>query len=151
MKKIALLLCAIVLLTGCNKTADEEEYSVPGLSLPKTGSYFCPQKGYDNKYTLNEDVFDAAEKCAAWKSDFWKDAAPHAYQECLDRKKLFAERFQKETCTPILKKTYNKGKSGCIFEVAMKYDKIIKYSCYGEDIPRVIQEIKQKYEHKVYD
>lgn len=151
MKKFALLLCAVILLTGCNKNVEEDEYSVPGLALPKTGSYFCPQNGYDRSYTLNEDVFDASERCAVWKSDFWKESAPNAYQECLDRKKIFVERFQKNACTPILKKTYNIGKSGCLFEFAAKYEKIIKYSCYGEDIPRVIQEIKQKYEHKVYD
>lgn len=144
MKKIALLLLAVVLLTGCN--SKDEEIDAPGIKLPKIGIYFCPKKDYDGSYLLNEDVIDAAEKCEAWKSDFWKDTAPNAYKECLERKKLFVERFQQNTCTPVLKKTHNIDKSGCLFEYAPGYHKIVKYSCFGPDIPKVIKEIKEKYE-----
>ena len=145
MKKIALLLLVATLFTGCNFNKEGED-TTPGVSFPKMGIYFCPQKDYDRTYVLDSDVFDAAEKCDSWKTDFWKDTAPNAYKDCLERKKLFVERFQLGTCTPILKKTHNIGKSGCLFSYAVEYKKITKYSCFGPEIPKVIEEIKQKYE-----
>ena len=143
MKRIIVLICIALIFTGCHsKNANNNS----NLKFPKTGSYFCPNENYEGTYTLNEDIFEANEKCELYKSDFWQETAPRAYNDCLERKKTFVERFTQGTCSPIVKKTYNIGKSGCIFELATEYDKIIKYSCFGTEIPRVVEEIKAKYE-----
>lgn len=143
MKKITLLLFMVMFLSGCG--TNDFEYSPMSLALPKLGTYFCPVKDYDGSYLLPEDIFDASEKCESWKTDFWKENAPNAYKDCLNKKKVFVERFQQNTCVPVLKKAHNVGKSGCLIEVIEKYNKVIKYSCYGPDIPSAIKAIKTKY------
>ncbi len=144
MKRTVILLCSVLLLTGCCFNCNE--YSIHNLKFPKSGNYFCPPKDYDNSYLLNDDIFDASEKCEAWKSQFWTENDPDAYERCLKRKKLFVERFHLGTCTPVLRKVKNVKKSGCLFEYAGLYNRIIKYSCYGPDIPLVIKVIETKYE-----
>ena len=64
---------------------------------------------------------------------------------CLAKKKLFVERFQLNTCVPVLRKNFTEGKSGCLVQVIEKYNKIIKYSCFGPDVDSVIKEIHKKY------
>lgn len=144
MKKVTLLLSIVVLLTGCCLNCFD--YNIHNLKFPKSGNYFCPAKDYDNLYLLDEDIFDASEKCDVWKSEFWLENDPNAYNRCLERKKLFVERFQLGTCAPILRKVKNVKKSGCLFEYAPIYNKVVKYSCYGPDIPLVIKIIETKYE-----
>lgn len=146
MKKIALLLCAVVFLSGCSFNNDND--SPHGIAFPKKGTYFCPVENYDGSYLLAEDIFDAEEKCADYQSDFWQATSPGAYDDCLNRKKLFVERFQLGTCAPVLKKTHNVGKSGCLFELATRYNKVVKYSCFGPNITSVVNIIKAKYEIK---
>lgn len=144
MKKIILLLCGVLLLSGC--TTGEDSDTMQGINFPKKGNYFCPEKNYDGSYILREDMFDASEKCEDYKSDFWMATSPESYDNCLKNKKKFVERFQLGTCSPVLKKTYNVKKSGCLFELATKYNKVVKYSCYGPSIPAVMRIIKAKYE-----
>ena len=144
MKRIAWLLCLVVLLSGCSSNSGNKGHH--GIAFPKKGVYFCPVPDYDGSYILSEDVFDASEKCDDYKSEFWQDSSPGAYEDCLKKKGLFVERFQLGTCAPVLKKTHNVRKSGCLFELATKYNKIVKYNCFGPDIPSVVRIIKTKYE-----
>ena len=144
MKRLALLLILAVTLCGCTKVEDVE-YEPISLALPKKGTYFCPMRGYDGSYLLMEDIFDASEKCENWNNDFWKENKPEAYENCLEQKKLFVERFQQNTCVPVLKKNFTEGKSGCLVQVIEKYNKIIKYSCFGPDVDSVLKAIKKKY------
>lgn len=145
MKKIAFLLClVVVLLSGCSY-GDGDNGQHP-MKFPKKGIYFCPVPDYDGSYLLAEDIFDASEKCDDYKSEFWQETSPDAYDNCLKKKKLFVERFQSGTCAPVLKKTHNVRKSGCLFELATRYNKVVKYNCFGPDIPAVVRIIKAKYE-----
>lgn len=142
MKKVAFLLCLLVFLSGCS-TVDN---NVHDIAFPKSGVYFCPVQDYDGSYILAEDIFDASEKCDAYKSEFWQETSPEAYDDCLKRKQLFVKRFQLKTCAPVIKKTHNVDKSGCLFELATKYNKVVKYNCFGPNIPAVVRIIKAKYE-----
>ncbi len=144
MKRLALLLASVLLLSGCTKVEDVD-YEPIGLALPKKGTYFCPEKYYDGSYLLQEDIFDASEKCEVWNTDFWKENKPEAYDKCLESKRLFVERFQQNTCTPVLKRNFTEGKSGCLVQVVEKYGKVIKYSCFGPDVEAVLKDIKKKY------
>ena len=149
MKKIAFLLCFAVLLSGCSFTGEGK--GSHGIAFPKKGIYFCPVQNYDGSYVLTEDVFDASEKCDSYKSEFWEETSPMAYEDCLRKKGMFVERFQLGTCAPVLKKTHNVGKSGCLFELATKYNKIVKYNCYGPNITSVVNIIKAKYEIRPHE
>ncbi len=149
MKNIALLLLAVVLLSGC--TNINYTNGNHGIAFPKKGIYFCPVQNYDGSYVLSEDVFDASEKCDSYKSEFWEETSPGAYEDCLRKKGIFVERFQLGTCAPVLKKTHNVGKSGCLFELATKYNKVVKYNCYGPNITSVVNIIKAKYEIRPHE
>ena len=144
MKNFALILAAVLLLSGCTKVEDVD-YEPMSLALPKKGTYFCPERGYDGSYLLQEDIFDASEKCESWNNDFWKENAPDAYDNCLEKKRVFVERFQLNTCVPVLKKNFTEGKSGCLVQVIEKYNKIIKYSCFGPDVDSVLKIVHKKY------
>jgi len=148
MKRVVFLLCMVILLSGCTFDGKDNPH---GLAFPKKGTYFCPVSHYDGSYLLTEDIFDASEKCEDYKSEFWQETAPTAYDDCLKRKKLFVERFQLGTCAPVLKKTYNVHKSGCLFELATKYNKVVKYNCFGPEIPAVVRIIKAKYEIRPHE
>ena len=147
-KNILFLLCLIVLLSGCSLNDENGPYP---MRFPKKGTYFCPLPNYDGSYLLSEDIFDATEKCEDYKSEFWQETSPDAYDNCLKRKKLFVERFQLGTCAPVLKKTHNVRKSGCLFELATRYNKVVKYNCFGPDIPAVVRIIKAKYEIRPHE
>lgn len=138
------LLCLLLFLFGCNIALAEG--TAHRYVIPKYGEFYCPPKGQYGTQVKSEDVFDAAEDCNAWKSEFWLETRPDAYNECLKREKRFTIRYQLGICARVYKKTHNIGKSGCLFEFVPKYNRVVKYSCFGPKPESVIKAIKQKYE-----
>lgn len=142
-KKIFLLFVMVFLFGGGFAFAEGTQHR---FVIPKFGDFYCPPKGHYGTQISSDDVFDAAEDCNAWKSDFWSDTRPEAYTDCLKREKRFAMRYQLGICAPVYRKTHNVGKSGCLFEFVPKYNKVVRYSCFGPNPDDAIKSIKQKYE-----